>query len=94
MSINGSIYTHPIGFHGHAAGPTIGMWDQQNGVPGSGDFPMHYPTNYSIELNAASFIKEWYKEVGFMLEQDGHFDEKFILVFRRSSNQITFNRWS
>jgi hypothetical protein len=74
--INGSIYTHPIGFHGHAAGPTIGMWDQQNGVPGSGDFPMHYQTNYSIELNAASFIKEWNKEVRFMLEQDGHFDEK------------------
>ena len=74
--INGSIYTHPIGFHGHAAGPTIGMWDQQNGVPGSGDFPMHYQTNYSIELNAASFIKEWNKEVRFMLEQDCHFDEK------------------
>jgi hypothetical protein len=74
--INGSIYTHPIGFHGHAAGPTIGLWDQQNGVPGSGDFPMHYHTNYSIELNAASFIKEWNKEVRFMLEQDGQFDEK------------------
>jgi hypothetical protein len=28
-----SIYTHPIGFHGHAAGTTIGMWDMQNGVP-------------------------------------------------------------
>ncbi|NOS93399.1 MAG: M24 family metallopeptidase, partial [Cyclobacteriaceae bacterium] len=29
-SINPSIYTHPIGFHGHAAGTTIGMWDMQN----------------------------------------------------------------
>ncbi len=27
--INGTIYTHPIGVHGHAAGPTIGMWDNQ-----------------------------------------------------------------
>lgn len=72
--INGSIYTHPLGFHGHAAGPTIGLWDQQNGVPGSGDFPMHYKTVYSIELNAASFIKEWNKEVRFMLEQNGYFD--------------------
>jgi hypothetical protein len=26
--ITASIYTHPIGFHGHAAGPTIGLWDQ------------------------------------------------------------------
>ncbi|MGB3799563.1 MAG: M24 family metallopeptidase, partial [Lewinella sp.] len=27
-----SIYSHPIGFHGHGAGPTIGLWDQQEGV--------------------------------------------------------------
>jgi hypothetical protein len=74
--IKASIYTHPLGYHGHAAGPTIGMWDQQNGVPGSGDYPMHFKTIYSIELNAASFIKEWNKEVRFMLEQNGYYDEK------------------
>ena len=71
-----SIYTHPIGYNGHAAGPTIGMWDQQNGVPGSGDFPMHYHTAYSIELNAATDIPEWKKSVRMMLEEDGYFDEK------------------
>lgn len=71
--ITASIYTHPIGFHGHAAGPTIGLWDQQKGVPGSGDFPVHYNTAYSIELNAASYIPEWKKEVRMMLEQDGLF---------------------
>jgi Xaa-Pro aminopeptidase len=27
-----SIYTHPIGYHGHAAGTTLGMWDSQGGV--------------------------------------------------------------
>ena len=32
-----SIYTHPIGYHGHGAGPTIGLWDQQESVPGQGD---------------------------------------------------------
>lgn len=72
--IKASIYTHPLGFHGHAAGPTIGMWDQQGGVPGSGDFPLNYNTAYSIELNAASFIPEWKKEVRIMLEEDGYFD--------------------
>ena len=71
-----SIYTHPIGYHGHAAGPTIGLWDQQNGVPGSGDFPMHYNTCYSIELNAATEIPAWKKSVRIMLEEDGYFDEK------------------
>ena len=74
--IEPSIYTHPIGYNGHAAGPTIGMWDQQNGVPGSGDFPMHFNTAYSIELNAASTIPEWKKVIRMMLEEDGYFDEK------------------
>ncbi len=74
--IDPSIYTHPIGYNGHAAGPTIGMWDQQNGVPGSGDFPMHFNTAYSIELNAGSTIPEWKKAIRIMLEEDGFFDEK------------------
>jgi hypothetical protein len=74
-NINATIYTHPIGYHGHAAGPTIGLWDQQGGVPGSGDFPLHYKTAYSIELNAAVTIKEWKKTIRIMLEQDGYFDE-------------------
>jgi hypothetical protein len=74
-NIQASVYTHPLGFHGHAAGPTIGMWDMQNGVPGSGDFPMHNHTAYSIELNAATEIPEWKKTIRIMLEEDGYFDE-------------------
>lgn len=72
--ITASIYTHPIGYHGHAAGPTIGMWDQQQGVKGTGDYPMYKNTVYSIELNAASEIKEWNKVIRIMLEEDGYFD--------------------
>lgn len=74
-NIQATIYTHPLGLHGHAAGPTIGMWDQQGGVPGSGDFPLNYRTAYSIELNAASEIPEWKKTIRIMLEEDGYFDE-------------------
>ena len=69
-----SIYTHPLGFHGHAAGTTIGLWDQQDGVPGAGDYPLYPMTAHSIELNAASFIKEWNKEIRIMLEEDAFFD--------------------
>ncbi|MBX2814465.1 MAG: M24 family metallopeptidase [Saprospiraceae bacterium] len=68
-----SIYTHPIGVHGHAAGPAIGMWDQQGGVKGTGDYPLYQNTAYSIELNAASEIEEWGKVVRIMLEEDGVF---------------------
>ena len=70
-----SIYTHPIGYHGHAAGTTLGMWDSQGGVPGSGDYPLHLNTAYSIELNAATMIEEWGKEIRIMLEEDAFFDE-------------------
>jgi Xaa-Pro aminopeptidase len=75
-NIEAVIYTHPLGLHGHAAGPTIGLWDQQHGVPGSGDFPMNYKTAYSIELNSATYISEWKKSIRIMLEEDGYFDEQ------------------
>lgn len=70
--LNASIYTHPIGFHGHAAGPTIGMWDKQEGVKGPGDYPLFDNTAYSIELFAATPVSEWGdKPVRIMLEEDG-----------------------
>jgi hypothetical protein len=69
--IKPSIYTHPIGFHGHAAGTTIGMWDMQQGVPGSGDYAMRPNTCYSIELNATHTITGWNKPVRIALEQNG-----------------------
>lgn len=80
--LNASIYTHPIGFHGHAAGPTIGMWDQQGGVKGPGDYPLFDNTAYSIELFAATPVAEWGdKPVRIMLEEDGVYqDGKFYFL--------------
>ena len=71
-----SIYTHPLGFNGHAAGPTVGMWDMQEGVPGSGDYKLYPNTAYSIELNASTDIPEWKKSIRIMLEEDGFYDGK------------------
>ncbi|MCA6078038.1 M24 family metallopeptidase [Fulvivirga sedimenti] len=71
--IKPSIYSHPIGFHGHAAGTTLGMWDSQEGVPYTGDYPLHVNTAYAIELNAATYIEEWKKEIRIMLEEDAFF---------------------
>lgn len=71
-----TIYTHPIGYHGHGAGPTIGLWDQQGGVPGKGDYPLYPNTAYSIELNTAVFLPEWGKEIRMMMEEDAFFDGK------------------
>jgi Xaa-Pro aminopeptidase len=74
QGIKPSIYTHPIGFHGHAAGTNLGMWDSQGGVPGEGDYPLYANTAYSIELNAATFIPQWKKEIRIMLEEEAYFD--------------------
>ncbi|MGJ3239124.1 MAG: M24 family metallopeptidase [Anaerolineae bacterium] len=71
FNMNAQIYSHPLGFHGHAAGPTIGLWDQQGGVPGKGDYPIYDNTAYSIELNLRKSIPEWNgQEVRIQLEED------------------------
>ena len=73
--INATVYTHPIGYHGHGAGPTIGLWDQQGGVPGNGDYPLYANTAHSIELNARVAIPEWNDQtIRIMLEEDAYFD--------------------
>jgi Xaa-Pro aminopeptidase len=70
-----SVYTHPIGYHGHGAGTTIGMWDMQNGVPFQGEYKMNNNTAYSIELNVTVYLIEWKKEIQIKLEEDGYFEE-------------------
>jgi hypothetical protein len=57
--IDGTVYSHPIGKHGHGAGPTIGLWDYQDGVPGRGDVKVIPSMWYSIELQATTRVPEW-----------------------------------
>lgn len=73
--LKGSIYTHPLGLYGHSAGPTIGMWDQQGGVPGTGDYKLYPNTVYAIELNTEVEIPEWDKSIRIMLEEAGFWGE-------------------
>ncbi|HUF46556.1 MAG TPA: M24 family metallopeptidase, partial [Vicinamibacterales bacterium] len=57
--INGTVYSHPIGLHGHGAGPLIGLWDYQDGVPGRGDARIIPGMWWSIELQATTAVPEW-----------------------------------
>ena len=57
--INGTFYTHPIGDHGHGAGPLIGLWDRQEGVPGRGEVKLIANSWFSIELGARTPVPEW-----------------------------------
>ena len=58
-NIKGSVYSHPIGDHGHGAGPLIGLWDRQEEIPGRGDVQLLPNTWYSIELSALTTVPEW-----------------------------------
>jgi Xaa-Pro aminopeptidase len=57
--IDGTVYTHPIGVNGHGAGPLIGLWDYQDGVPGRGDAKVIPNMWFSIELQATTRVPEW-----------------------------------
>jgi hypothetical protein len=57
--IDGTVYSHPIGMHGHGAGPLIGLWDRQEGVPGRGDATVIPSMWFSIELQATTPVTEW-----------------------------------
>ena len=74
-SILSSTYTHPLGFFGHAAGPTIGMWDNQGPTAVLGDWKLRASTVYAIEGNVKIAVPEWKGQlVQIKLEQSALFD--------------------
>ncbi len=86
--IDGTIYTHPIGDHGHGAGPLIGRWDAQEGVPVRGDARLRPSTWHSIELQATTPVAEWEgKPVRCSQEEEAWLDEAGDRhwVFRRQT---------
>lgn len=73
--INGTVYSHPIGDHGHGAGPIIGLWDRQEGVAGRGDVALRPNTWFSIELQATTPVAEWNGQpVRMAMEEDAYID--------------------
>ncbi|GMN02840.1 M24 family metallopeptidase [Erythrobacter sp. MTPC3] len=73
-----SIYTHPIGLHGHGAGPAIGFWDNQEADP-RGAGPIRANTAWSIELTTYAEVPEWGgQRVDFRTEEDAFFDGETV----------------
>ncbi|MBX9885179.1 MAG: aminopeptidase P family protein [Novosphingobium sp.] len=72
--LDASIYSHPIGLHGHGAGPSIGFWDNQNADP-QGEAAIHANTAWSIELTSYAAVPEWGgQRVDFRAEENAFFD--------------------
>lgn len=82
------IYTHPLGLFGHSAGTTFGMWDAQEGVPGSGEHPLQPNTVYAIELNTKVYIDSWGKEIRVMLEEAGFFGANGFRYVNGRQNEL------
>ena len=84
-----SIYTHPIGLHGHGAGPSIGFWDNQNADPRGGGF-IHANTAWSIELTSYAAVPEWGgQRVDFRAEENAFFDGTSVRYIDGRQTEIT-----
>lgn len=85
--INASVYTHPLGYFGHAPGPTIGMWDNQGETPVQGDWLLFASTAYAIEGNVKVAMPDWDGQmVQIKLEQSAVFDgEKIVYLAGRQT---------
>ncbi len=74
-----SVYTHPLGFFGHAPGPTIGMWDNQGPTPHRGDWKLHPWTAYAIEGNVKVEAPDEDRMIQIKLEQSAVYDGSRVL---------------
>ena len=84
-----SIYTHPIGYHGHGAGPSIGFWDNQKADP-RGAGPIRANTAWSIELTSYASVPEWGgQRVDFRTEEDAFFDGTSVRYIDGRQTAIT-----
>lgn len=84
-----SIYSHPIGFHGHGAGPSIGFWDNQNADP-RGDAAIHANTAWSIELTSYAAVPEWGgQRVDFRAEENAYFDGQTVRFIDGRQTSLT-----
>ncbi len=87
-----TIYSHPIGTHGHAAGAAIGFWDDQAPSP-RGDHKLRPDTAWSIELSAHMQVPEWGNQrVQFRTEEDAFFDGKTVRYMDGRQTQLTLIR--
>lgn len=84
-----SIYSHPIGLHGHGAGSAIGFWDNQNGDP-RGEYAVRADTAWSIELTSYSAVPEWDgQRVDFRSEENAWFDGETVRYLDERQTELT-----
>lgn len=87
--IKAMLYTHPLGIHGHAAGPTIGLFSDQKPQPIKGDLLIHPNTAYALELNTKRNIEGYDSEVFFFTEESVVFVNGKLSYLAQGRTEIT-----
>jgi hypothetical protein len=86
--IDHNTYSHPIGFHGHGAGATVGMWDSPGAIPIHGDWKVYPNTGFSIEGSVKVPVPEWNGQlVNIKLEQSSVFDGERVIYLAGRQTQ-------
>ena len=78
-----SLYSHAIGYHGHALGPSINARNMMLGSAPARDSVLRPGSYRSIELSATTAIPEWNGEtLTIPFEDDAHFTDEGYMLFR------------
>jgi Xaa-Pro aminopeptidase len=84
-----TIYSHPLGYHGHGAGPAIGFWDNQS-PDIRGSLKVHANTVWSIELAATEPVPEWGgQDVAFRAEENAFYDGRQVRYLDGRQTDLT-----
>lgn len=86
--IKAMLYTHPLGIHGHAAGPTIGLYSDQKPQPIKGELLVNDNTAYALELNTKRAIDGYENEVFFFTEESVLFANGKVLYLAFDRDKI------
>ncbi|MEG0841088.1 MAG: M24 family metallopeptidase [Erysipelotrichaceae bacterium] len=84
------LYSHPCGTHGHAAGPTIGLFNQQEEIPIQGDVLLNDDTAYALELNNRIDYLPWNQEIYLFSEETVLFTNGKVEFLTKGRDQIYF----
>ena len=63
------LYTHPLGLFGHACGPTIGLWTNQNPIYPAGELQVHDRTGYALEGNTTEYLEMYQRDTFIFTEE-------------------------
>ena len=82
------LYTHPCGLFGHSAGPTIGLWTNQNPIPVKGDLKLYNHTSYALELSILEYLDMYKRDTYIFTEETVVLTEEGVSFLAENRDRI------